>query len=170
MSPLSREGVDGAPYSLLDRAEHPIATGRVGMAALTLLAIWVEPSDLAISPQTAHVTPSTWRRSPSWWYLLETPLASFSSMPPSSWRVPCCAGSGMGCCGPQVEFWQLTLGWGRLPPSRSMSPFRGWACPWWQSCSVASAPTKRGCGMRPFGWWHGRALCREKLPRWSAIS
>lgn len=42
-----------ADYSPHSRAERLIATGRVGLVALTLLAIRMEPSDLAISPWTA---------------------------------------------------------------------------------------------------------------------
>ena len=40
-------------YSPQGRAERLIAMGRCGLAGLTLLAIWLEPSDLAISSQTA---------------------------------------------------------------------------------------------------------------------
>jgi signal transduction histidine kinase len=42
-----------ASYSPQGRAERLIATGRVGLVALTLLAIWVEPSALAISQRMA---------------------------------------------------------------------------------------------------------------------
>ena len=51
MSPLSRKRT--VSYSPQGRAERLIATGRVGLALLTLLAIWVEPSDLAISPRAS---------------------------------------------------------------------------------------------------------------------
>jgi signal transduction histidine kinase len=40
-------------YSPQGRAERLIAMGRVGLAVLTLLAIWVDRSDLAIAPRTA---------------------------------------------------------------------------------------------------------------------
>lgn len=42
-----------AYYSSHRRAERLIATGRVGLVAITLLAIWVDPSDLALSPRMA---------------------------------------------------------------------------------------------------------------------
>jgi len=42
-----------AYYSPQRRAERLIATGRVGLVAITLLAIWVDPSGLALSLRTA---------------------------------------------------------------------------------------------------------------------